>query len=412
MPQQHSRNKRRRVRPMRVLLALVFAAALLAGIGYGGYALFHAVKGIVRIGEESVPETTVTTTATTTTTTTTTTTSLYPLPATRTTATVALNDPALIYGDTAALIAVHPEGNVLLAERNADARIYPASMTKVMTMLTFFHLGGRQRTLETVDMDHDVLSYAWQHEAACAGFMEYERVRVIDLLYGMMLPSGADAALMLAKIASGSEAAFVQEMNAFAAEMGLTNTHFTNCVGLHDPQLYSSAQDIAVMMAYAMRDPLCVKLMSTKEYVTEPTAHHPNGLRLSSTVWSRMTPDALAVRYGLPFTVRCGKTGYTDEAGQCLTTWGEGADGSRYITVIAGCPPKEPYQAVDDTMTLYMMALNAFDPPERYTPTDTTTAETTTTTAETTAAADAADPAADQTAPVSETETTAAAAAQ
>lgn len=387
MPEQTVRRKKRRIRPARVIFALIFVAALFTGIGLLGREIYKIAGGMHRIAEEPT-ETTIAATMTTTTTTTT----LFPQYATRTTSTVALADPTLIYGDTALLIAVHPEGNEILAERNAEAEVYPASMTKVMTLLTFFKLGGRSRTLEMVEMEHDVLTFAWQNEASCAGFMEYERVRVIDLLYGMMLPSGADAALTLAKITAGSEAAFVKEMNAYAAEMGLHHSHFMNCTGLHDPQHYCSAQDVAIMIGLAMQDPLCRKLMSTREYITMPTTHHPKGLKLTSTIWSRTVPDALTVRYGLPITVMGGKTGFTDEAGQCLATWAEDSSGNRFITVIAGCPPKEPYQAVDDTMTLYMMAMHAFDPPVRYTPTETTTTETTTTTTttdtETTVSAD------------------------
>ena len=370
--------KRSTLRTVLTAAAVLCGVLMLCGFGYlcylgwSTYTLTHAAADY----RNSTPETTTETTTTTTTTVT-----LYPLAASRTTETVTLGDD-LVYGNTAALIAVHEDGNILLAEKNADAVIFPASMTKIMTMLTYFKLCGEDGLDTAVVMDSEVLSFAWQNSASCAGFYENEVCTVRDLLYGTMLPSGADAALMLAKLASGGEAAFVREMNAYAEEMGLANTHFVNCTGLHDEAHYSTAQDIAVMLGYAIQDPLCCELMSAAVYVTEPNDHHTKGLTMKSTLFNRMTGEELPARYGIAVTVRGGKTGYTDEAGQCLATWAEDTWGNVYLAVVAGCKPKEPYEAIDDTLTLYMMTQLPYAAMTRYTAEpDETTTETTTTTA-------------------------------
>lgn len=338
----------RRLRP--VFLTGLLVAFLLIMIG--------TVLVLVKSGMQPVEYSSTadqTTTVSTTTTATTAATTLYPLKATRTTETAALTDMSLIRGRNAVLIAVRESGNVLLAERGADARIYPASMTKIMTMLTFIRLGGTEDLDKTVTMTQEILDYAKKKHAACAGFRAGESCTVRDLLHGLMLPSGADAALMLAVAASGSEAAFADEMNAYAKEMGLTDTHFVNCTGLHDENHYSTPQEIAVMLGYAVQNDLCAALMSAQAYVTAPNAYHAGGLELKSAVFSRMTGLELREQTGLPITVRGGKTGFTNEAGQCLATWAVADDGSRYLAVVAGCDGLRPLDAVADTLTLYQL---------------------------------------------------------
>ena len=97
------------------------------------------------------------------------------------------------------------------------------------------------------------VSYTHQQDASVAGFNPYEQPTVRDLLYGVLLPSGADACETLARAVGGSEEGFVAMMNQKAEELGLTNTHFENCTGLHNDNHYSTCRDIAVLMSECLK---------------------------------------------------------------------------------------------------------------------------------------------------------------
>lgn len=216
-----------------------------------------------------------------------------------------------------------------VAAMGADRKIYPASMTKVMTLLV---------ACEAVDdlsapvyVNASVLSAAYAEGASVAGFGPGERVTVLDLLYGAALPSGADATGTLAIYIAGSEKNFVGMMNEKAAELGLENTHFANVSGLHDKQNYTTPREMAAIMACAMDNEVCRTVMSARNYTTSATTEHPGGLTLYSTAFSRMATD----RFGEAKLIAA-KTGYTPEAKFCLVSYAETASGGRYVLVSAG----------------------------------------------------------------------------
>ncbi len=304
-----------------------------------------------------------------------TTTERYPSAASRTTETVTVTDENLLLCRNAALIEVLPGGNRLIAERSCDKPMYPASLTKLMTLITFLDLYGEERLDTPVEMAQAALSEAHAKLAACTGLQAGELCTVRDLLHGLMLPSGADAAFMLARISAGSEEKFVASMNSKAAEMGLQDTHFVNCTGLHDEKHISTVQDIARLLCYAQRDTVCAGLMQTPGYLTASTAQHPQGIQLVSTVFSRMSGTELLER-GYRLCVRGGKTGFTNEAGQCLATYADDSSGRRYICVVAGCDGKEPMDAVYDTLTLYQLTERPLSEIDRYLPAEESGTET------------------------------------
>lgn len=136
----------------------------------------------------------------------------------------------------------------VLASKSPEERIYPASMTKIMTALVAIE--------EFEDLDKsivipvDEVLALYERGASMAGFKPGESVSVRDLLYGLMLPSGADCCMALACEIAGDEAGFVQKMNAKAKELGMTNTNFVNASGLHDENHYSTVQD---MISFRMK---------------------------------------------------------------------------------------------------------------------------------------------------------------
>ena len=168
-----------------------------------------------------------------------------------------------------------------------------------------------------------------QQQASVAGFSVDEEVTANDLLYGLALPSGADAAYGIAQITAGSEEEFVKLMNEKCEEMGLKNTHFCNPSGLHDVNQYTTPAEMAMIMEYAMSNEVCAKVLGTYQYTTASTPQHPDGIHLTSTMFSRMVGNEVP-----GVTIKAGKTGYTDEAHNCLVNFAE-KDGKEYVTVMA-----------------------------------------------------------------------------
>lgn len=233
-----------------------------------------------------------------------------------------------------------------IAQRLADERIYPASMTKIMTVLVACEQLTAAELESTVTITEDIINAAIRAGASRAGFDPGERVKLIDLLYGAALPSGADATAALAQYLAGGEEAYVELMNQKADALELNNTHFVNASGLHDDDHYSTVREIAALMAYAMENELCRTLLSAASYTTASTEQHPYGITLYSTTFSRMTTTAFG-----PVNVIAGKTGYTDEARFCLASLATRADGREYILVTVGGSTK--YAPVADCDAVY-----------------------------------------------------------
>lgn len=256
-------------------------------------------------------------------------------------ATVTLTDE--IDSGYAALIA--PERGVILAAKNATARMYPASMTKIMTVLVAYeHIDNLD---DTFTVTSAIIDPVYNEGASLAGFSPGETVTLRDLLYGTALPSGAEAAVSLAVYVAGSEEDFVTLMNEKAAELGLTDTHFTNCSGLHNVNHYSTAVEIAMILDYALQYEECATIFSTYEYTSTPTDKHPEGVLMHSTMLSRMygdEPDGV--------TVIAGKTGYTPEAGQCLASYAtDDETGEAFILVTADAEGK--FEPIFDAIQIY-----------------------------------------------------------
>ena len=219
------------------------------------------------------------------------------------------------------------DSNIVLAQRDAEQKMYPASMTKVMTLIVAVE--NMTTLTDTFTMTHEILEPLYDADASLAGFQEGEKVSMKDLLYGAILPSGADATAAIAEKIAGSEEEFVKMMNEKAEILGLHNTHFTNTSGLHDKDHYTTALDMAVILNYAIKDDFCRKVLSTYQYTTAKTKQHPDGILLESTLFSRMYGDEVK-----GVTIEGGKTGYTDEAMHTTCAFAE-KNGREYIAVIA-----------------------------------------------------------------------------
>ena len=219
------------------------------------------------------------------------------------------------------------ETGQILSERNSDQRMYPASMTKVMTLLVAAeHLSDRSGSFTMTRPDAD---YCYVNKCSVVGYEVGEEIPVNELFYGCILCSGADACLGLAYVSAGGQEPFVEWMNEKAEELGIADTcHFTNCVGLYDPEHYCTARDIAVILHAAMEDAFCRTVLSTPIYHTQPTEQHPDGQVLSNWFLRRME-----IRDCGDAKVLCGKTGYVPESGNCAVSYGEDTDGHGWLCV-------------------------------------------------------------------------------
>lgn len=224
--------------------------------------------------------------------------------------------PAPALAAKAWLLLDHGTGQVLAAHE-PDARIEPASLTKLMTAyVTFAALKAGTITME---QQVTVSDKAWRQEGSRM-FIEPRRpVTVGELLRGMIVQSGNDACVALAELLAGSEEAFAELMNREARRLGMTNTHFTNATGLPDPQLYTTVRDLSRLASAIVRDfPEYYPLYSEKEFTYNKIAQ-PNRNRL---LWMDSTVDGI-------------KTGHTSSAGYCLVASAQRGP-RRLISVVVG----------------------------------------------------------------------------
>lgn len=233
-----------------------------------------------------------------------------------------------------------------VAARSADERTYPASTTKIMTALVAAeHITDYS---ETFKMTLEITDKMYLAEATAAGFLKDEPITMTDLLYGTILPSGGDAALGLAYKIAGSEEAFAELMNEKARQLGLPNTHFTNVTGLFDKNHYTTAADLAVILKAAMDNPVCRQVLSTHPYTTAKTEQHPNGILLESTLFSSM--------YGTEpetATIVGGKTGYVNESGYCIASFGNANDTKNQYLCVTLDAKGGKWPAINDQIALY-----------------------------------------------------------
>jgi D-alanyl-D-alanine carboxypeptidase len=221
-----------------------------------------------------------------------------------------------------------PSQSVLGLERNADVKRYPASTTKIMTCIL---------ALELCDPDEPVTV----SKRACnlsarnckMGLIPGETYRMIDLLYGLMLPSGNDAANAIAEHIGGSNAGFAELMNEKARELGMEHTHFLNPHGLHNAEHYTTARDMSVLTAYALENETFAKIVSTTEY----TAKSADGRKLTLRSSNRLLRDVTANSYEpysclYPSAIGV-KTGDTHLAGKCLVAAARRGD-TTYILIL------------------------------------------------------------------------------
>lgn len=271
-------------------------------------------------------------------------------------------------------ILVDADTNEIVAGYNYEKKVYPASLTKMLTLLVAAeNIQDMDATYKFTSDDIDPLI---EDNASRAGFEAGETVTMKDLLYSAILVSGADGTTGLANAVAGSEEKFVELMNAKIQELGLTGTKFVNASGLHNKNHYSTVQDIAVITKAAMDNETCHEVLTATKYTTSKTKQHKDGIELTSIVAQRIegyyvdcdgdgeADDGISIEGG--------KTGFTDEAKYTLSTILDD-NGHTYICVTT--KSKDELKAVEDQIAIYEKYLGgkASDNKDKDSKTDTDT---------------------------------------
>lgn len=223
-------------------------------------------------------------------------------------------------------ILVDLDEDVVLYTKEADEQRYPASTTKIMTALLVLENGSLD---DVVTIEADDFAQLGE-DSMMSGLIAGEQYTVRDLLACMLLPSGNDAAYALARYVGGTWQDFVTMMNARAAELGCTGTHFANPCGLHDDNHYTTARDLLRIFEEALRHEDFVTIAGSATWELGATDKQAARMLESTDFLVESSSDAY-----MDGQVVAGKTGYTLEGGKCLVAAAE-RDGRRVAAVLLG----------------------------------------------------------------------------
>ena len=236
----------------------------------------------------------------------------------------------------------------ILYEKNADEKVSIASLTKIMTALvTLENIQDLDKQVVLINQDFQGLVQA---NAVTAGFTKGEIVTYKDLLYGLLLPSGADAAKALARNVAGSEDGFIKMMNDKVKELDLKQTNFSTVIGLDDENNYSTAKELSLIFKEALKNNDFKTIIKAKQYTTSDSK-----IKFKSTIQSNAKKFDIDIPYILG-----GKTGTTTDAGLCLATIAK-ANNVNYMLVTTGAlyDKKAPHH-IEDAKIIYDYFINNY----------------------------------------------------
>lgn len=245
-------------------------------------------------------------------------------------------------------VLIDVEAGKILCQKEPRVRMNPASMTKILTVLVAAeHIDNLD---DTFVITREITDYCFVNDCSNVGFEVGEEVKLLDLFYGTIMPSGADAALALAYYVAGSQEAFVELMNDKLKELGIDQTtHFTNCVGLYGEDHYSTVYDMAVILKSACDNDFVRGVLAQHVYTTSPTPEHEEGIVISNLFLRRIED------YDSGGEVLCAKTGYVAQSKSCAASLARGKNGREYICVTAGSDGSWP--CIYDHRDIYKMYL-------------------------------------------------------
>lgn len=252
---------------------------------------------------------------------------------------------------------------LILYEKNADEKMYPASLTKIMTAIVVLE-NVKDLDGETAEYPMWIQNMLYGTNASLGGLIVGEELTIRQLLTSALVQSGNESAMILAGyVGSGGMAdfmprditTFVEMMNDKAKALGCTGTHFTNPTGLHSDNTYTTARDMAIMAKYAMQKSVFSSIVKNYAVQLGQTNKHAD-------LWQYSTNKMLLTSSPYYYAPVVGiKTGSTDEAGRCVISQAEDS-GYHYFCVVMGSPvtAAEPYQNFIETRQLYRWAFGNF----------------------------------------------------
>lgn len=239
-------------------------------------------------------------------------------------------------------IVVNKDTGKIIIGRDIEKRIHPASMTKVMTAI--IGIENTKNLNDTVTITQDIIDYCFINNLSVSAFNVGDKAKLKDLLYGILLESGGEASIALARYISESEEEFVKLMNLKAEEIGLDNTKFSNVTGITDSNNYSTVKDIAKLYIYALENDTFKKIVESKEYNIKGIDGFMSKRNIQNNLFIKRNILDINKDY-----IKSGKTGYTDSAGLCLVSNGV-INNKEYIVVTAnadGSPKTEQFNLTD-----------------------------------------------------------------
>lgn len=221
----------------------------------------------------------------------------------------------------------------VLLSHNVHKKLYPASTTKIITLYLALKYGNLE---DTVTVSKNAVSVP--SDSSVAGLREGDTLLLKDLLYGLMLPSGNDAAVAVAEHISGTTKDFVSLMNEEAEHIGATNTHFMTPHGYQDENHYTTAYDLYLLLNEAVTMPEFCEIVGTAEHHAKITDAAGQSRTMDWLQSNQFINGTKEVPEGV--NIVGGKTGTTDEAGACLTLYVRGDDEHEYFAILMGAPDK------------------------------------------------------------------------
>ena len=261
--------------------------------------------------------------------------------------------------------------DTLLYAHNVDDRLYPASLTKMMTCLVALELC--EDLYEVITVPEEIIANK-DPNGSGMDLVAGEELSMLDLLYGLMVESANDAASVIADHLCGSEEAFVRKMNQVASRIGCQQTHFANVHGLHDEEHYTTARDMGRIMLAALEHETFQELYSTSYYQINAT-NKSEERKMYTTNY--LISEAIYTQYYDPRVIG-GKTGFTTPAGRCLVTVSE-SNGMRLLCVILGAESEVAedgwtmisYGSFEETLGLIDFGFNNYMPAQVLSPNQT-----------------------------------------
>lgn len=226
--------------------------------------------------------------------------------------------------------------NQAIYEKNADEVISIGSMTKIMSAIVLIENIDDFDTTVVLNKNH--FSELVEKQASLAGFYVGEKVTYRDLIYGILLPSGAEAVQTLAIEVFGSNDKLVEKMNEKALELNLINTHFVNPFGLDADGHYSTVKEVATILKYALKNDFFKETYTSRKYLTSDT---------KITLYSTIVSPLKTINNNATF-IKGSKTGFTYDAGRCLASIAYDENNNiNYMMITAKAPNIRTYPVID-----------------------------------------------------------------